>query len=69
MPMLRFFERVDGLEHRVFQLETEHDELTDLLCAYLDADLAMQWKGSAERLVEALRARQASRAASRRPAK
>jgi hypothetical protein len=64
--MLRFFERVDDLEKRVLQLEQERDELADLLCEYVDSDLELTWRKPAERLVEALRARQAMRAAASR---
>jgi hypothetical protein len=60
---------MDTLEERVLQLEREHDELANLLCDYIDTDLATPWRSSAERLVEALRAQQAMRAASRRVTK
>jgi hypothetical protein len=59
--MLKYFQRIDSLEERVLQLETERDELSELLCEYIDADLVMSWQASAQRLVAALRGRQAAR--------
>lgn len=62
MAMLRFFERMDDLELRVLQLERERDELSDLLCRYMENELATPLsRRSAEQLIEALRARQARR--------
>jgi hypothetical protein len=65
--MLRFFERLDTLEERVLQLEIERDELATLLCVYIENEIVTPIsRRSAEQLAAGLRARQASRAASKR---
>ena len=56
MAMLRFFERIDALEARVEKLEMEQEELVVLLCEQVEANVR-----APERLLEALRFRQALR--------